>query len=143
MAEKVRTTVYLEADVIHLARLENANLSGIINSFLIEYFKADNIKQLEDMAKSLETQLEAVNKRIHDLIQKGISTDRKNNMANNIYSELVSIFQKRKENLGVYDEANFQEWIHTPKNRERCRLIGKEPLEVLEQLKKEAGISEK
>jgi hypothetical protein len=64
-------------------------------------------------------------------------------MNKNIFVELLKIFKKRIENIGSYDEYNFQDWINTPKNKERCRLIGKEPLEVLELLKKEAGISEK
>jgi len=141
MAEKLRTTVYLDADVIHLARLEDANISGIVNAFLVEYFKANSVDKLEKKAKKLETELEAVNKRIHNLIQQGITTDRKNNMNKNIFNELLSIFNKRIENIGSFDEVAFQEWMYSPKNLERCKIIGKEPLEVLELLKKEAGIS--
>ena len=139
MNGKVRTTIYLDADIIHLARLEDANVSRIVNNILTEYFKTDNVEKLEQKAKDLEAELNSINKRIYDLIQKGISTDRKNNMNKNIYNELLNIFKKRIDNIG-YHQANFEDWMHTPKNQERCKIIGKEPLEVLEMLKKEAGI---
>ena len=137
--EKKRVHLILDESVIHLARLEDANLSKIANNYLVEYFKSDNIDAIDEKIMDLKGKLKALEKMKHDLIQKGISTDRKNNMDKNIFNKLLEVFKKRIDNIGFH-QANFEDWIHTPNNLERCKIIGKEPLEVLELLKKEVGI---
>ena len=51
-----------------------------------------------------------------------------------IMDELKNLFKKRIKNLGSYDELAFKDWINAPKNKDRCKRLGKDPFVVLKEL---------
>ena len=132
--QKKRTTIYIDEDIVNIAKLENANLSEVTNNLLKTYFHTESISKLRDRKKELEGELESIKQRIKDMIRKGITENRENDMKNNTFNELYEIYKKRIKNVG-FDEYNLQQWIQSDKNRQRCKIIGKEPFAVLDQLK--------
>jgi len=131
-----RVNIYIDEDIVNLAKLENANLSAVANDLLKTYFQSDNVEKLKLRKKEIEADLETINRRIKDMIQSGISEDRQNNMNKNIFNELYNIYIKRKENIGE-DEYLLQQWINSEKNLQRCKILGKDPLHMLQYLKDE------
>jgi len=133
---KKRTTIYIDEDIVNLAKLENANLSEVAGNLLQTYFQTESIDKLQEKQKELEGELTSVKNRIKDMIRKGVTENRENDMKVNTFNELYEIFKKRIKNIG-FDEYDIQQWITSGKNLQRCKIIGKDPLAVLEELKLE------
>jgi len=131
--EKKITTIYIEEDLRNLARLENLNVSELINDFLRSYLSTNSTEEIDMKIAEYEKKLVVLRKRKHDMIQAGISEERKNGMNENILNELRNIFKLRRQQAGKNVSAD-ESWITSPKNIQKCKLLGKDCFLVLAEL---------
>lgn len=78
-------------------------------------------------AKSLEDLLSERTKEKQSKSEEDLKT-------NMLMDELKDLFKKRITNLGSYNEGAFKDWILSPKNKDRCKGLGKDPFTVLKEL---------
>jgi len=129
---KKHLNLYVDEGVINLARLDNVNMSELVNGFLASYLNTQSIEQLDKQILETKLKLETLQQRKADLIRSGISETRQEGMSNNIMQELQNIFSKRLEQFN--DQYANEMWITSPRNIQKCKILGKEPLEVLAEL---------
>ena len=132
--EKTRTTIYIESDLINLAKLENLNVSDTVSNLLRTYLSTDSTEQIDMKIGELEKKLFSLRKRKHDMIQRGIREERKDGMNDNILSDIQKTYRKRREQ--GQDKHADEIWITSPRNIQKCRILCKEPLSLLAELEK-------
>ena len=132
MIEKKRTTLYLEENVLNLARIDNINISETVNNLLKTYLSTQSLEEIHKEREKLQSKIGALDKREADLRRSNIAETRQEGMSNNIIEELQDIFSKRLEQFN--DQYANEMWITSPRNLQKCKILGKEPLEVLAEL---------
>jgi hypothetical protein len=134
--EKRRINVYLDTRIVELAHLETNNLSELINNLLENYLNVSTTKEVDNQIKQHSKALKVLEQKKKALLLAGISDNKVNGMVKSLEDELRSNYMKRREQ-GVDDsaDADFQ-WMNSPKNIQRCKLLGKEPIELVMDLRK-------
>jgi hypothetical protein len=109
------------------------NISRFVNEQLRNYFSVDSIEQVEAEINKLVLAKIVLDKKKADLLAKGVRVSKDAGMKDSVMEELRKGFVKRMS-VGVSDSGNF-DWIRSPRNMSRCRSLGMDPVEVLEDLR--------
>ena len=131
---KKRFDLWLESDVVDLVRLETNNLSRLVNELLTRYTSADSTEGIKDKIKEHENAIMVLKEKVKILLEEGLSNNATEEMNKNIFGEMQEIYRKRREQIGDNKFAD-EQWITAPKNIQKCKIIGKEPLVFLEELR--------
>ena len=131
---KKKLTLSIEDGVIELARLENINISGIIEEYLQKYLGTNGIEEIEKKIKTVETELQALLDRKKELLRQGESMTRSEDLCKNIMEELHSAYVLRR-NQGINSHDLDFDWLNSPKNQQRCKMLGKEPIELVGEIR--------
>ena len=128
------TTVYLEEELINLARMENLNVSEFINTVLQEYLSVNSTedidKEIEEHGKMIHV-LEEKRKR---LIEQGATETKLQGMASEVEAELRKNYIVRRQQIGDNPDLDL-DWLNSPKNLQRCKIMGKEPIIMVKELR--------
>jgi len=132
--EKRRINVYLEQKLVELAHLETDNVSQLVNNLLESYLSVSTTKDVDKEIDAHEKAISILKEKKKSLLLQGLHETKQDGLNDSIMSELQSLYAKRIETIGDNPDAHFI-WINSPKNLQRCKLLGKVPLVLLSELK--------
>jgi two-component sensor histidine kinase len=132
--DKKRITVYLDIKLVELAHLNVDNLSELINNLLTTYLSVSTTEEIQNQIKDHQDKIKALVTRQQDLLKKGMAEDHSEGMKQKLDEELKQLYKIRRATIGDNQDLDF-DWMNSPKNIQRCRLLGKEPLEVVHALR--------
>jgi len=131
---KTRTTIYIDRSLMDLARIEVDNLSQLMETLLSNYLKASSTEEIDKEINALSNKINVLKKKKDDLLRQGIYENKMDGITDSMIVELRNLYKKRSE-MGAWNEQDWFNWITAPKNLQRCKMLGKEPLELLTELK--------
>jgi len=131
--DKVQTSLWLDRDVKRLIEDEGVNLSQWVNKNILVSLSVDSEKDILAKIAEHESSIKVLKSRLESLksVKKGVSDDRK--LCEVALGELQHTFVYRRNN-GVVEELD-RDWILSPRNIGRCKLLKKEPSVVLFELR--------
>ena len=132
---KKKLTLNVDEGVIQLAKLENLNISNLVEEYLQKYLGANGIEEIDEKIKKIETELSALRDRKKELLRKGESLSRSDDLVKNLMDELQKAYILRRASDNTSRDMDF-EWMSSPKNLQRCKLLCKEPLALVLELRK-------
>jgi len=132
--EKIRTTIYIDRKLMELARIEVDNLSELMTNLLSHYLSTNSTVEIDKKIKELKEKVQMLEIKKADMIRNGLSEDRREGMNENLLEELKDVYAKRRKQLGDNRWAD-EQWIMSPKNIQKAKFIGKEPLELMVELR--------
>jgi len=132
MDTKLRTTVYLDRDVKRLVEDESLNLSKWINDNLMIALCSVSEEDLIKEISEYDTKKKLVEKRLSDLRTRKKEDGEELAIKKEATSELRTSYSIRSSK-GLDHSQNLA-WIMAPTNLKRCKLLGKNPDEVLKML---------
>ena len=130
---KKKLTLSIEDKLIDLARLDNINISGLLELYLSKYLETNGIEEIDKKITHTQSELQALIDRKKDILRSGNTESKNMQVTNAILEELQNAYIKRRSHVNDRD-ADFQ-WINSPKNQQRCKLLNKEPLQVALELR--------
>jgi len=117
---------------LNLARLDGINMSEVVDNFLRNYLSVNSVDEIKKKIKTHEDKIKQLKIKEKDLLLQGISETRQEGMLNNTIDSLRDMYLLRREQ-GQNKYAD-EVWITSPKNLQKCRVLGKEPMHVLAEL---------
>jgi hypothetical protein len=132
--DKKRINVYLDTRIIQMAHLDTNNLSQLVNDLLSTYLSASSVEEVQKEISEHEKKIKALIARQNDLLKQGASETQTSGMKKKFEDDLKKIYKKRREEIGDNQDLDF-DWLNSPKNIQRCRLLGKEPLQICNELR--------
>ena len=117
-----------------LVKLEVDNISNTMEALLTRYVSANSTEQIDKKIEDHQSAIDVLKQKKHDLLQRGIKEDKIQGMTVDIESEMKVVYKKRREQVGdnlFADEA----WITSPKNLGKCKILEREPFELLHDLR--------
>jgi two-component sensor histidine kinase len=133
--DKKRVTVYLDMGLVEMCHLNVDNLSQLINSLLTSYLSVSSVEEIQKQIEEYHSKIKALSVKQQDLIKSGVSENGADAMIKQINDELQKAYVLRRTSSGNNQDMDF-EWANSPKNLQRCKLLGKEPLELVMELRK-------
>lgn len=134
MEEKSRINVYLDKKLMTLVHMEVDNVSQLFNNFLTEYLSATSVENIDRKINEYHDKIKALELKRKDLVDNGASEEKQDDIVKNVLKQLKDTYVKRREQMG--DNVNNEEnWLCSPKNIQRCKMLGKSPLEFLHELR--------
>jgi len=130
---KKKLTLSIDDKLIDLARLDNINISGLLELYLSKYLETNGLEEIDKKITHAQSELQALIDRKKDIIKAGHVDTKSNQVAMMFLEELRNAYIKRRMVINDPD-ADFQ-WIQSPKNQQRCKLLGKEPLQMAVELR--------
>ena len=130
----MRTTIYIDRKLVDMMHMEVDNVSELVRTLLERYLSTNSLEDIDRKIGELEENIMVLKKRREDMIAAGMSEERTDEMNKNILKEMQDIYIKRREQIGDNKFAD-EQWITAPKNIQKCKIIGKEPLVFLEELR--------
>ena len=134
MNEMMRTTIYIDRKLVDMMHMEVDNVSELVRTLLERYLSTNSLEDIDRKIGELEENIMVLKKRREDMIAAGMSEERTDEMNKNILKEMQDIYIKRREQIGDNKFAD-EQWITAPKNIQKCKILGKEPLVFLEELR--------
>jgi len=129
MEHKIRTTVYLVKEVKRLVDEENMNLSKWINDNLLIALCVESESDLIEKKSDLEGKIKVLEERLLKMRESKKVSGETEIAQKQVLDELRSVYSERcKRGL---ERSNNLNWITSPKNILRCRILGKTAEEVL------------
>ena len=132
---KKKLTLNIDEGIIDLAKMDNINISEIVGLYLEKYLSVNGVDAIDEKIKKVNDELAALNDRKKELIRTCMDNTKDETIRMDTYNQLIGFYTARREQLGD-NIGNDEEWIMTPKNIQRCHMIGKDPLMVLHDLRK-------
>jgi len=134
MEEKKRINVYLDKKLMDLVHMEVDNVSELFNNFLTEYLSATSIENIDRKISEHHDKIKALEIKRTDLTNNGVAEEKKDDIVRNILMQMRSTYVKRRDQSG--DNLNSDElWISSPRNIQKCKMMGKQPLEFLYEIR--------
>lgn len=133
METKRRTTIYLDDRIMQLVRLEEINLSSLVNEYLSRYLETNGVEAINKKIETVELELKALNDRKKDLLRSSKVETREDQMKNKIWNEFRETYAHRRD-LGIQVTQDDQ-WMTGPRNLQKCSILQLKPVEVLIELK--------
>jgi len=130
---KKKLTLSIEDKLIDLARLDNINISGLLELYLSKYLETNGLEEIDKKISHVQSELQALIDRKKDILRSGHTETKNMQVANAFLEELQNSYIKRRSVVDDRD-ADFQ-WINSPKNQQRCKLLDKEPLQMVMELR--------
>jgi hypothetical protein len=134
---KKKLTLYVDEGIIEIAKMESLNISQVVEDFLRNFLEIQTTEVIDQKINKLNQQIGALSERKNQLLTLGLSQEKSQGLASKILEELKDIYRKRVENIGFSTLNEDLQWLHTPKNINRCKMIGKTPEEIVIELRKE------
>jgi len=133
VVDKIQTSLWLRKELKHIVDNESLNLSQFVNDSLEKYFSVSSVEDIDNKLVKLRENVATLEKRRGDLIGQGVAETRDGAVANVVLEEMKRYYiaRRNQDASGVVDEA----WISSPKNLQRCKQIGREPLEILKEIR--------
>ena len=131
---KRKLTLSIDEGIIELAKLDNLNISQLLEDYLKNYLQTNSTEEIDNKIKNHEQSINALNERKKQLLILGINQSKIQGLSEKIMGELKGYY-KMRQNQGLADYNNDLEWLNTPKNIRRCKIIGKTPIEILSELR--------
>lgn len=119
---------------MELARIEVDNLSELMTNLLSHYLSTNSTEEINKKINALKEKIKVLEIKKADMIRMGISEEKQEGMNENILKEMQDIYVKRRKQIGDNHWAD-EQWIMSPKNVQKCKILGKEPLVFLAELR--------
>ena len=132
--DKKRITVYLDIKLVELAHLNVNNLSELVNNLLTTYMSVSTTEEIQEKIKEHQENIKVLTQRQAALLKDGVSKDHTEGMVKTILDDLQKAYKVRRETVGDNRNLDF-DWLNSPKNIQRCRVLGKEPIELVMELR--------
>jgi len=109
------------------------NLSNFVETQLEKYFSVSSIEDINDKIREHQIAVGALEAKRADLVASGVSETKDEALEEVVLDKIRELFVSRRtqDPSGVLDET----WIKSPKNVERCKQLGMDPLLVLKDLR--------
>lgn len=135
MEDKIRTTIYLDRSILELTRMETENLSQTISTLLKTWIGANSLEETDKKIKDYQMKLKQLEKRKKELLKEGVKENKHIAMKEDTKEDLFKQFKIRFENPNIpFNHDANRMWINSPKNKEKCKIIGERPEKVLEEM---------
>ena len=131
---KRKLTLSIDEQVIELAKLDNVNISNLLEEYLRNYLETSSVEEIDAKIEKTKTKIDALQKRRTQMLEEGMKSTKTQGIIDNIWAELRQFYQIRI-NQGISDFNSDIDWLHSPKNLRRCKIIGKDPLLILNELR--------
>ena len=119
----------MDKDVKRLIEDENLNLTKWVNDNVLLSLALDTPEKVEAKIRLKESELEVLKKRLERLVASKAESGKAGSEKKQVLDELRSVYSERcKRGL---ERSNNINWITSPKNILRCRILGKTAEEVL------------
>ena len=131
---KTKLTLSIDGNLIELAKLDNVNISSLLEEYLKNYLETNSTEQIDNKISKLNEHINALNERKKQLLILGAMETKNEGLKVKIFNELKEFYNARiKQGISTV-ETDFQ-WLNSPKNLQRLKLLNKTPLEILNELK--------
>jgi len=134
MEEKKRINVYLDKKLMDLVHMEVDNVSELFNNFLTEYLSATSVENIDRRINEHHDKIKALKLKRQDLLDNGASEEKQKDISKNILKQLQDVYMLRRKQIGD-NVSSDENWLCSPKNIQRCKMLGKQPLEFLHELR--------
>lgn len=128
----VRTTVYLERDAKRLVDEEVKNFSQWVNEKIYTSLSCESVEDVLAKVNEHEGSIKTLKDRLKDLEARKSQANIEGNLETQALAELREYFEIRMEKEMTREEN--LSWILAPKNIGRCKLLGKSPENMLDEL---------
>lgn len=139
---KRKLTLSIDDKIINLARLDNINISGLLETYLSKYLETNGLEEIETKISHTKMELEALIDRKKDLLKMGLTETKDEQVVSKMMDEFKKLYKKRRLGHGDSKEMDVS-WINSPNNLQRCKLLHREPLEVLMELRESYDVAGK
>ncbi len=129
--EKVKKKLTLSVDesIIDLAKIENLNISNVLEDYLRNYLETNSTEAIDSKISKLNDHIKILNERKAQLIILGASETKTQGLQVKVLQELKDYY-KLRQGQGLTNASSDLEWLSSPKNVQRCKIIGKQPIEI-------------
>ena len=134
MEEKKRINVYLDKKLMTLVHMEVDNVSELFNNFLTQYLSATSVENIDRKINEYHTKIKALELKRQDLLDNGVSEERQVDINKNVLNQFRETYVKRRDQMGD-NESSDELWITSPRNIQKCNLLGVEPFGMLHDLR--------
>lgn len=124
--------MYLEKDAKRLVDDEIDNFSKWVNDKIYTCLSCETVEDVLAKKKELEDRIKVLDDRLKELQEKRSKVGAEGKLENRALDELRDRFSNRAKG-GLSREDNLN-WILSPKNIGRCKILGKSPEQVLDEL---------
>lgn len=132
MEHKIRTTVYLDREVKRLVDEDALNLSKWINENLLIALCVESEGDLIEKKSDLEGKIKVLDERLLKMRESEKESGKLESAQKTVLDELRKHFSARARKGSSHAEN--LSWITSPKNIARCKILGKQTVEVLTNL---------
>lgn len=124
--------MYLEKDAKRLVEDEVTNFSQWVNDKIYTSLSCESVEDVLAKKKELQGKILTLDGRLKELQDKKSKANVEGNLEKQALAELRVSFDARMENPKTREEN--LSWILAPKNIGRCKLLGKTPENMLDEL---------
>lgn len=126
------TTVYLDKTLVQLIHEEGCNLSELINTYLEQYLSASSTEQIDQRIEEYKQKILVLQQKRESMVAQGISENKMDGIKTGIMDVMQRTYKIRQEH--GRNRSLDEDWITSPKNIQKCKLLGMDPLVVLHEL---------
>jgi len=131
---KRKLTLSVDENIIELAKMDELNISNVVEEYLRNYLETNSTEAIDNKIVKLTEHINALNQRKTQLLILGASETKNQGLQEKVWAELRQYFKLRQDQ-GLTDTRSDIDWINTPKNIQRCKILEKNPLEVIVELR--------
>jgi len=132
MIDKIQVSMWIQTPLKHLVDNENLNLTKFVNDSLETYFSVDTTDAIEKEISVKKAEIKILEQRISDIVSKKDVVNAKDVVQEQAFAELREFYRSLAERGASQEEKML--WIMVPKKIARCKILGKTPIEVLDEL---------
>lgn len=131
---KKKLTLSVDENIIELAKMEAINISNVVEDYLRNYLESNSTEAIDNKIIKLTEHINALNQRKTQLLILGASETKSQGLQEKVRGELRGYYKLRQDQC-ITDTRSDIDWINTPKNIQRCKILEKNPLEVLVEIR--------
>lgn len=130
---KNKLTLSIDGNLVELAKMDNINISSLLEEYLKNYLETNSTEQIDLKIQRLNEHINALNERKRQLILLGAVENKNQGLKQQITEELKQYYRARVAQGVSTPETDFQ-WLSSPKNLHRLKILNKSPIEILNEL---------
>ena len=134
LGENVQTSLWLKKELKHIVENEEINLSKFVNDCLEQYFSVSTIEDVDAKIAKKREEINILERKRADLVASGIYENKTEAISSKILEEMQKLYVSKRRSTEYNPDLEF-EWISGPKNLQRCKILGKEPLVMVKELR--------
>ena len=112
--------------------MDDVNLSQIFDNYLKSYLSCETTETIDKQIRELNDNIDALNKRKNELLERGVLDEKNQGLQAKTWQELKEHYKTRQERQETL--TSDYEWLTSPKNLQRLKLLNKDPFEALHEL---------